>query len=387
MPSLLALLGGFGQGAQQVGSDLETRDLLRQQNQRMLANDALAKLVTLQKIGGVQLPQGVDPTQAVSQLTQANTLRSGGAIPNSALGISDASTPDAYGSPSTITLPNAQGQPMRILIDPSKTPEALQERRLSMTQDAMDRRQQRQLDAATSLESQREQAKTLAQVAAARADYNTLKAIKPNHPLVQAPFDPNTAANYSKALDFERDIAKANAAQPKNIDPLSPEGIAAGVKRAGLLAQFKPESPDATKAKTSEAIATPAANQLLSFYDAAGQGSNRHSTVGALSHVPMLGHYLEGKYDPTQQAADDAAVALATQYLEVMPKSRFQPSTIADVKKQIEWSPADSPQTRAQKRARIVELQKAIQMRAKMAGMASPDNSLDDAPLPPGVQP
>lgn len=104
-------------------------------------------------LGGSILPQGVDPKQALGRLTAGNMLRSIGAETGGAVGIPSDSAPDLYGSPE---LTSVNG--MNILFDPSKSPEAMLERRQGLTQAAADRRATRAQTAAAALETQREKA-------------------------------------------------------------------------------------------------------------------------------------------------------------------------------------------------------------------------------------
>lgn len=209
---------GFGKAFAGLGQDLEQRDLLNyqrsllaKQQERQNATDALSRLVTLQGIGGTELGANEDPMAAVSSLTNANAMRSGGAIPNSALGVDDSETPSFYGAPRVVKLPNMDGTTTNVLLDPSRTPQALAERKFATQQRFMDQRQDRMIDAqnaradakekaAADLETQKQTARTLAATKQARADYNTLKSEFPRHPLVQAAFDPDNAANYAAAL-------------------------------------------------------------------------------------------------------------------------------------------------------------------------------------------
>lgn len=140
-------------------------------------------------------------------------------------------------------------------------------------------------------------------------------------------------------------------------------------------------TPDQIKASTVNDLAGPAADALIAYHG--GEGGVRQNTAAALSHIPFAGNYLEGKTDPAFQAAMNNARVLGTQYLEIMPKSRFQPSTIDDIMKQIAPNAGDAPQVKAQKIARIKVLKAAIAKRA-----ANPvDVNLDDAPQPPGAEP
>lgn len=386
---------GFGKAFAGLGQDLEQRDLLNyqrsllaKQQERQNATDALSRLVTLQGIGGQELQPGDDPTAAQQGLTDFNAMRSGGAIPNSALGVDDSETPSFYGAPRVVKLPNADGTFSNILIDPSRTPQALAERRFSTQQRFMDQRQQSKLDAASALEQKKEDARTQAGLLSARADYNTLKSEFPDDALVQSPFDPNNAANYGKAIDFRRQQALQRTAQPRNIDPLSPQGVSAAVSRAQQIAALKPKTltPDQVRMQTVNDLAAPAANALLSYY------SGTPSTIGemessALHHIPLVGTKLGNYADEGYQTALQNAHVLATQYLEAMPKSRFQPSTVEDIAKQIAPIAGDSPTQRAQKAARVRDLQRAIKKRALNPTDLPDPSGLDDAPMPPGMQP
>ena len=172
------IFAGLGRALTGLGSDFEQKALIDRQNalldeqrRRQSAQDALSRLVTLSQLGGSEVPDGTDPNDAVQSMQQYNTLRSSGAIPNAALGVSDESVPNAFGSPRLIKLPSADGQStINVVIDPSKTPQALMERRQSMTQDRLDRREREKLDAENARQQAGIEAKTLAGVKAARAD-------------------------------------------------------------------------------------------------------------------------------------------------------------------------------------------------------------------------
>lgn len=231
---------GLGRGLSGLGQSIDERELrdkqaaiLAAQIKRQEDQQAFENLLKVNAAGGTILPTGADPTQSLQGVTLSNNLRSGmnsegtgpGAIPNSAMGIPDESTPNAFGSPS---VQQAGGQ--SILLDPSRSPAALAERRQSLSLAAADRRSRQDNQAKSDLETQKETAKTVAGVNAARADYNTLKATNAKHPLVQSPFDADNAANYKAALTLEgQKQLQASAYHPEQrakygsfIDPKNP---------------------------------------------------------------------------------------------------------------------------------------------------------------------
>ncbi len=179
----------------------------------------------------------------------------------------------------------------------------------------------------------------------------------------------------------DRQTAALNAvAGRKNIDPLSPQGIAA---KAQLWNQTKgqQQTPDQVKSNTVLSLAEPAAQGLLDYHGGQESGFQRGAAAFA-GHIPGVGNALQGAIDDKYQAALDNARTLATQYLEIMPKSRFQPQSVNDIVQQIAPTVGDAAPKKAQKIARIQQLIGAIRKRAaNPSDLAGP--SLDDAPLPP----
>ena len=131
-------------------------------------------------------------------------------------------------------------------------------------------------------------------------------------------------------------------------------------------------------AQTVDALAQPAAD-ILEKYHSSGRRAGIADLAGR--YVPLVGNFAQGKIDPDYQNAHNAALTLSTQYLEVMPKSRFQPSTIAEIMKQIDPNPQDADQLKATKLARVKVLRAAIHARATNA--QGPEHDLNDIPPPP----
>lgn len=230
MPSPLAFLGGLGQGFEGLGQDLNTRALLDKQQQRQRSLDALNRLIELQKVGGRDV--GPDELSGNALLSTLGTpqLPVPGIIGQPSPASADTTQPPpppstTFGVPHVVTGPDGQ----RILLDPSQTPEALQEKRGAVLQARIDARAAAAQKATAALETQKEAAKTLAGVKQAKADYATLRALAPKHPLVQGAFDSDNAANYGAALRFEEQKQLQTAA--------------AGMKEGDVAGTF--QEPDA----------------------------------------------------------------------------------------------------------------------------------------------
>lgn len=238
MPGNLSWLAGLGAGLSNLGQNLNTQSLLEKEMQRQKALDALNTLVTLRNVGGTQLPSDVSPQQA-TQGALVNDLGSAPGLTATAAGMptfapaanatnTNPANPLNFGGPRTVQLPGPDGQPINILMDPSKTPEALQEQRMYKQQQLMTDRanqvEQQRVQAAQALEDQRTKAAADAAAATRQAaitaatnkqkgDYATLKAEYGNDPLSKLAFDPNT--DYTSALANARAVgmqAKALAA-------------------------------------------------------------------------------------------------------------------------------------------------------------------------------
>lgn len=149
--SWLGLLSGAGRAAGQLGSDIQQRELMAEAAKRQQAQDALNLLRTVAPMGGQVLQEGDDPVMSLAKRTEANRLASGGAIPNTALGIPDEATPDAYGTPYTQQIGQSS-----VLFDPSRSQDAMQERRFAMQQSRLDQRARQAQDAALELERLRQ---------------------------------------------------------------------------------------------------------------------------------------------------------------------------------------------------------------------------------------
>ncbi len=176
-----------------------------------------------------------------------------------------------------------------------------------------------------------------------------------------SPYQQQMLDLYGKRLKVSQDAAAKKAAQP---------------------------TPDQVKSQTVQALADPAAIALSSYYAQGGPKGAAPYLSGTLSHVPFVGNRLQNVSDngANFQTAMSNARVLGTQYLEIMPKSRFQPSTIDDIMKQIAPEPGDNPQKQAQKAARVKQLQSAIRKRATLRPDA-PADDLTDIPEPPGTEP
>src|SRR5262249_40413513 len=104
-------------------------------------------------------------------------------------------------------------------------------------------------------------------------------------------------------------------------------------------------------------------------------------------YIPFAGNAISGAVDPAYQNAMHQAEVLATMVLEYLPKSRFQPSTIHGVMKQIAPEVGDGPQERAAKLRQIEIYRKAIRARASNPQDLPDPTDLSDAPQPPGIRP
>ena len=197
---------------------------------------------------------------------------------------------------------------------------------------------------------------------------------------------PLTAANIQARQETGENVNE-NPNQ-KNIDPLSPQGMDARVALAARIQAMKPkvETPDQVKMGTVADLAEPAANHLLSYYGEAPTGSTSQTVSAAASHVPLVGKALANWSNDDYQTALQNARVLGTQYLESLPKGRFQRSSVEDIMQQIAPNQNDTAVQRAQKAALIRTYIRAIKKRANNPNDL-PAPTLDDAPLPPGMQP
>ncbi len=212
MPDLRALLAALGGGAESLGSDIGQRDQLALVRKRQAALDAMQRLQIFDKLGLSDVPQGQDPNAFVQKQNDYNDMVSGvgTAIPSGA-GPLEPQGPSSYGKVRTMQLPDAQGNLQTVIQDPSKTPEALMERRQSLQQLEMDKRAQQAQSAASALQAQKDAAKAAeakdAGISKARATYTMLQTFDPKvlqnfggDKLIKQPFDPEQADNYDKAL-------------------------------------------------------------------------------------------------------------------------------------------------------------------------------------------
>lgn len=394
-----ALLAAFGGGASELGSDLATRETLAAQQRRQQANDALQRLIDLQKVGGQELQPGQTAPQAVGVLTQQNNMASGlnaqgtapSAIPNQALGIPDSSTPASFGAPRSVQIPGPDGQMRTVIIDPSKTPEALAEKRASLAQIESERRAQLQQSSQMAIEQQKEQAKVQAQQGTNLRAYNALKIANPDHPLVQVPPDPNT--DYTKELDAEikgqRDQAIATAAANKPVTPYQKEMVdlyrqrLSAVQAQNAAKAAKP-TQDQLNMQGIQDVAEPAAATLTKYLQAGGaQGIAPAISGSFVGKIPLIGNKLANLTDNEQsyQNATTAAHTLAVQITQAMRGARLGAPSIDELMKQFAPEPGkdSNPSLRAQKLQNIANWQKLIAHRANLR----PDATLDDAPEPP----
>jgi len=269
MTSPLAWLAGLSRGATSLGTDIGNRDLLHEKQgredallklaqQRQEQQDMLDLVTKIAPMGGSVVQGNQNPLDVLSQTTAFNNMASGrsaegnteSAIPNSALGIDESAIPNAFGSPSLTRIGNQS-----VVFDPSKSREAGVERRVSLAQAGQDRREREKERAASDLQNQKDKAKTVSAITAARSNYETLKALNPKHPLVSKAFDADAAANYKDALDFEQaQQLQRSAYHPEQrahygsfIDPKNPSAPPVFIpedeaSRLGLIPAGKPGS-------------------------------------------------------------------------------------------------------------------------------------------------
>lgn len=215
MPSPLAFLFGLGQGATALGTDMQQQDAFGLQNRRLVAQDALNRLATISKLG--LIPAGNDPTATLQGIQNRNTQRSMLQNAPGAGAFSGGVDYSQYGNPSVVNLPTATGANESYVMDPSRTPEALQEQRAGTAQDATYRRgmdvENQRIRGAADLETQKEKAAAAKVHAAQVASYHALRTEFPKSPLAQLPADDNT--DYAAALGYERSKAlQASAYHP-----------------------------------------------------------------------------------------------------------------------------------------------------------------------------
>lgn len=297
-----SILAGLGQGAAGLGEDInrrKERDLMlsredeirRMANERQQAQDALNLLRTVQPMGGQVLPEGADPISELAKRSESNRLVSGGAIPNSALGIPDESVPDAFGTPTIQKVGQAN-----VLFDPSKSQDAMQERRFLTQQARTDARARQAQEAVAAREEAGRQAGALQQTKAAKGYYEALKGLNAKHPLVVKPFDPEVASSYKDALDFEQAKqlkATGGSEADKVIVPVQmPDGTTKYVSRAQALGM----SPLATTRDSRPSEGERQAAGLMPEIEDA------HAKLDAVTpdlltkftaNVPLIGNYIK----------------------------------------------------------------------------------------------
>lgn len=170
-----------------------------------------------------------------------------------------------------------------------------------------------------------------------------------------------------------------------NIDPLSPEGIAAGASRAGAVAKaeapFKkdpnappvqrPRQPSefANKAALIYQRAADAATRLEPFYQ---RGAPIKAGAGK---IPVIGNYV---LSPEEQVMNQAAETVASAILRLESGAAISESEVKSYAKQFLPQPGDSPEVRADKHQ---TLQTQLERIKAAAGPAMADSP---TPAPPG---
>ncbi len=278
-------------------------------------------------------------------------------------------------------------------------------------------------DAARQATAAQQAATAAAKALVNKRAYNALAKAKPDHPLVGVGYDDNTdymgalkelqqkptfskvqkadgtytAINEATGLDPSGQPVQGMVPKDPNAPPpmseyqgkmleLYQQRLKASQDTAARRAAVP--TPDQVKSRTVESLATPAADILSGYFDQGGAQGAAPMMSKVASHIPLIGGKLSNMSSGEQsyQNAMTAARTLATQYLEIMPKSRFQPSTVDDIMQQIAPEPGKDSNAalRLQKAARVKTLRAAIQKRAALRPDA-PTTDLTDIPQPPGT--
>jgi len=299
--------------------------------------------------------------QQAGYIPQAQDFAARTAGPAAALAQTIGGSPTAFLNPGaqyqapgpSLTVPLSTGS-QQYVYNWDRSPNGQSERRQMAEQDARER-------AASAAANAKEQS-------ARKGAYTVMRASFKDEPLSAQPFDPSV--DYVAALKEAQDNRRLQAT-------LGVARARLGQQAAARDARAKVPTPDQVKSATVRDLADPAADILLAYHG--GDGGARQGAAYAVGHLPLVGTYLQGKTDAAYQNAMNAARTLATQYLEIMPKSRFQPSTVDDIMSQIAPDPGDAPQKRASKLARVRTLKSAIEKRAALRP-DDPGPTLDDMP-------
>lgn len=204
-----------------------------------------------------------------------------------------------------------------------------------------------------------------------QGDYNTLKAEAPAHPLAKVPFDPNT--DYTAALSYTRDMAKANAG-PKDNWSVAPvvgkDGTPYMVNKA--TGATKPLTGTVSSKGAAGAGNLPAAvaqkvglfgDMLKSGADllprmkaldvALSQSAANNIASGAMEHLHIPGMAGIGQMIMNRSPEYAAYQAALTPFLiataHALSGARISNEQIDQLRKSIEIQPGDSAALRQQK--------------------------------------
>lgn len=285
-----AILAGLGGGARTIGQNIKDEEeqrrrdaLLKVQQDRQQAQDALSLLTSIAPLGGRVIPPGADPTGILTKATQFNNMASGqneegtgpSAIPNSALGISEDQTPNAFGSPYLQKV----GQ-SNVLIDPSQSREAGIERRASLAQLAAERRQ-REMQAALDA---RQEAKSVADLARQKELQEAL--FKQQKELQASAYRPDQRPKYGAFIDPN---------DPTKSVKFIPEDEAS---RLGLVPAERPGAGSSGSAQIKMKVASNR-TQVATINDALAELDKHPEAVGII----------RGAGETINQRVDQAGVA------------------------------------------------------------------------------
>ena len=390
-----AILAGLGGGLSSAGQSMDERARLALQNKRQSALDAIARAQKLDEMGLTADDPNGSPFANPGALAPASiplqTGMDGGTnTPPPAVNPSDVAMKQLF------NLPNATGgtdtfrkkTASELSQDPKAVYEAQKQQaelgRITAANQQQDTFRQNLADHSAALQQKAAQDNL---DRTERGAYAVLAASFPNSPIIKASPTFQQGISYTKALNDEQEVRKANTMTPYQTGMLGVARQNAATRGQAAAVNQGKQTPDQIKSQTVLSLSDPAAQILLDYK---GGGGAADTAANAVTGIPLLGrtglaNAITGKISPAFQNAHNAAVTLATQYLEIMPKSRFQPSTIDEVVKQIEPNPGgDAPLVAASKLARVKALRDAIRSRAHNATANTGLVSLDDAPEPPG---
>ena len=159
----------------------------------------------------------------------------------------------------------------------------------------------------------------------------------------------------------------------RNIDPLSPQGIAAQAQ----IASTKPSS-----AKEPSESERRAAGLLIQMKRSSDVVKNYQPHLSQLAaKTPILGNYIQ-RHDPETQKALQAGAQLYRSYLYTVSGATVNPDEAEQAARTYLAQPGDSPELVAQKHQAVDEMIRTVET---MAGRALPEGSGTVTPAAPAT--